>query len=422
MKLFNNKIGRPSNEIKKKRKIFVILCTCIIMVALSIGVFLVKSKFNKLNGATSQGLVVSCPTSVNAGSKFQCKINSTKATVRVSKKGLSDHYMQLLKKFNGRFKTPERVVNLMYVRGGRAKIVVEQDGFSPVTKIVNINSNPTIKSIKLNESSISFKVVPGWKNGERDIIDSVSIYKCANNYCQVDGKLKSASYYGNIKKGYEKVAYNDFNKKNTQVYTLTINKKYNRAGKFFIAAKVSNKYRAKNERVIHTKSFYKAYTATSRGGSMYSPIDGSVSFSGANSHNNGLPHDASLSCGTELYSPVKGTISYEVVTRGGKVASYGAVATIRFSNFGSSNDNGYIKFAHLSFFSDIKLSSNEKRSTYPSSCGSGGCSTRTIITRDIQRGEYIGDVGTSGNSTGCHLHAEVWINGTRKNPNIYFSR
>ena len=154
---------------------------------------------------------------------------------------------------------------------------------------------------------------------------------------------------------------------------------------------------------------------------MYSITEPVGRYGGSNSANGGQPHDYPFSCGTEIYSPVKGTITYEIVNRNGRVASYGAVATIRFSGFGSDNDYGYIKLAHLSYFNEIELYNNEKNSTYPSSCKNGGCSTSTILTRNVQRGEYIGKAGTSGNSTGCHLHTEVWINGSRRNPNRYFS-
>lgn len=421
MKLFKNKVGRPSNAIIKKRKIFIAIIVVVLLLILTTGIFIFKSKTSNLKGAVSNGLTLNCPTYVNAGVVFQCTTNSTKATVRVSKKGLNSHYLELLNKNNGRFRTPKKVINLRYDRGGFGKIVIEQTGFAPVTKYVQINKKTLIKNIKLSESSVSFKVVPGWNYGEKDKIDSVSLYKCINNVCKVNGKLTKAKYVGRIIKGYKELASDNTNKENTQIYNLKINDKNSRAGMFFISVKVVNNKRVSNDRVVNTKAFYKAYTATKRGGLMYSPSSQIASYHSADSKNGGFPHDASLSCGTMLYSPVKGKISYEVVTNGGRVASYGAVATIRFSNFGSNKDVGYVKFAHLSSFSDIKLSSNEKISTYPSSCRNGGCSTKTIITRDIQRGEYIGDVGTSGNSTGCHLHAEVWINGSRRNPNTYFS-
>lgn len=41
---------------------------------------------------------------------------------------------------------------------------------------------------------------------------------------------------------------------------------------------------------------------------------------------------------------------------------------------------------------------------------------------NVNKGELIGYVGTIGNSTGAHLHFELFINGVRKNPPQYVKR
>ena len=64
----------------------------------------------------------------------------------------------------------------------------------------------------------------------------------------------------------------------------------------------------------------------------------------------------------------------------------------------------------------IKISHNDTFDTLYAHCSSI-CVT---VGQKVKQGEVIGYVGTTGNSTGNHLHFEVWQNGERTDALGYF--
>ena len=144
-------------------------------------------------------------------------------------------------------------------------------------------------------------------------------------------------------------------------------------------------------------------------GDFFAPIQQDLPIGNKDSTNDNKNHDISVGCGTPVYSPADGTATFRTITKDGKVASYGNEVVIR------TTDGYEFILAHLESFVGYNVSYGTE-STYPSSCSGSACSTYDYGSREVKKGEMVGTSGTSGNSTGCHLHVEVWHNSTRLEP------
>ena len=162
---------------------------------------------------------------------------------------------------------------------------------------------------------------------------------------------------------------------------------------------------ANSDGVVTTKS------TDLRGSKFYAPVQKKLTMYG---YENGVRHDLAADCGSPLYAPASGTATYKTITKNGKVASYGNVIYIK------TTDGYEIRLGHLQSFEAYKVKFGIG-ANYPSSCKGGRCNTYTYGSKAVKEGELLGYTGTSGNSTGCHLHIELRnSSGTRLNPPSYF--
>lgn len=148
-------------------------------------------------------------------------------------------------------------------------------------------------------------------------------------------------------------------------------------------------------------------------GKFFAPVQKNIAIGRKDADNGYKNHDLEASCGTDLYSPADGKATFKTITKDGKIASYGNEIEI------NTSDGYRIILGHLESFVGYKTSYGSK-SNYPSSCAGGNCQTKTYGTREVKKGEKIGTTGTSGNSSGCHLHIEVYHNNERLEPSDLF--
>lgn len=124
-------------------------------------------------------------------------------------------------------------------------------------------------------------------------------------------------------------------------------------------------------------------------------------------------HDINInvSSNTPVYAIADGTVTYKQAYRtynGIKyLTSYG-----NFIEF-KSNSGGYTaKYCHLSKF----VGANQIISSSRTKPVSGSNGTYTLGTKSVKKGDIIGYIGTTGNSSGIHLHFEIRKNGNRIDP------
>lgn len=144
----------------------------------------------------------------------------------------------------------------------------------------------------------------------------------------------------------------------------------------------------------------------------------------------GVRHDVNHSNinGQPVYAIQDGTITCQqwIATGSnkysGKLVSYG-----NYILFKSQDGRTEARYAHLSGFTkctaayttDYPTTSNNLCGESQVKAAGGRIYKHPLGSYSVKKGEVIGYVGTTGNSTGAHLHFELRINGTRVEPSRY---
>ena len=152
----------------------------------------------------------------------------------------------------------------------------------------------------------------------------------------------------------------------------------------------------------------------STSGTLTSPVPAGAKFNRKTNDNGWYGyHDINrgVYIGMPVYSIADGTVtyyqSYRIYSGTKYLTSYGN--QIEFV----SGDNQYrAKYCHLNSFRNKKLSIP----SYRTKRVSGATGRINLGSRSVKKGEIIGYIGTTGNSSGAHLHFELRKNGVRIDP------
>ena len=154
-------------------------------------------------------------------------------------------------------------------------------------------------------------------------------------------------------------------------------------------------------------------TQTSPSG-LVSPVPNGAKFS-KKTNDNGWTgyHDINrnVSTSTPVYAISDGTAYFYQYSSNGLLRSYG-----NYIRFKSADGVYEVRYAHLSRFNGAATPIT-KSASFPCS---GASQKKLLSSRNASAGEVLGYIGSTGNSSGTHLHIEVYKNGQRIDPTSIF--
>lgn len=124
-------------------------------------------------------------------------------------------------------------------------------------------------------------------------------------------------------------------------------------------------------------------------------------------------HDinVNVTSSTPVYAIADGTVTYKQAYKiyGGVkyLTSYG-----NYIEFTSEDKVYTAKYCHLSSFEGVNLIIP----SYRTKIESGSAGRINLMTKNVKKGDVLGYIGTTGNSSGLHLHFEIRKNGARIDP------